>query len=75
MMLLSVLMIVTVKLEFASLTALGARSGRKKRQVPKGYSKSNIAKELLQSDIGGLVGLSDGKPPLTTNAWLLRRRR
>ena len=31
--------------------------------VPKGYSKSNIAKELLQSDIGGLVGLSPMESP------------
>ena len=43
--------------------------------VPKGYSKSNIAKELLQSDMEGLVGLSDGERALTTNAWLLRRCR
>ena len=40
-----------LKLEFASLTALRAQQRTKKGEqiVPKGYPKSNMAKELLRS--------------------------
>jgi len=65
------------KLELASLTASAARPRTKKGDpiVPKGYSKANVSKELLQSGDAS-VGRSLRRPVTSTpNAWLLRRRR
>ena len=63
----------TDQLELANLTALSAQPRTKKDEQTVPKARSNIAKELLQSRQRGSAGVSDGKSPLTTSAWLAPR--